>query len=110
MCKRATIERSNVFSHIQLWKLHTIKHFDLQEAKQILNISDLNPEEVQKNYDHLFQANDKSKGGSFYLQSKVRVKSQSLLIICFLLKSFKKLLQCYQNILYLKYYTLFWQS
>jgi mitochondrial import inner membrane translocase subunit TIM16 len=33
--------------------------------------SNLNPEEIQKNYDHLFSVNDKSKGGSFYLQSKV---------------------------------------
>lgn len=32
----------------------------LQEAQQILNISKLNPEEVQKNYEHLFKANDKS--------------------------------------------------
>uniref|UniRef100_A0A2K6RHB0 Mitochondria-associated granulocyte macrophage CSF-signaling molecule n=1 Tax=Rhinopithecus roxellana TaxID=61622 RepID=A0A2K6RHB0_RHIRO len=43
----------------------------LQEAQQILNVSKLNPEEVQKNYEHLFKVNDKSVGGSFYLQSKV---------------------------------------
>ncbi|XP_051487869.1 coronin-7 isoform X3 [Apus apus] len=43
----------------------------LQEAQQILNVSSLNPEEIQKNYDHLFKVNDKSVGGSFYLQSKV---------------------------------------
>ncbi|XP_065540244.1 mitochondrial import inner membrane translocase subunit TIM16 isoform X1 [Lathamus discolor] len=43
----------------------------LQEAQQILNVSNLNPEEIQKNYDHLFKVNDKSVGGSFYLQSKV---------------------------------------
>ncbi|XP_051006788.1 mitochondrial import inner membrane translocase subunit TIM16-like [Acomys russatus] len=43
----------------------------LQEAQQILNISKLSPEEVQKNYEHLFKVNDKSVGGSFYLQSKV---------------------------------------
>ncbi|XP_051037279.1 coronin-7 isoform X2 [Phodopus roborovskii] len=43
----------------------------LQEAQQILNISKLNPEQVQKNYEHLFKVNDKSVGGSFYLQSKV---------------------------------------
>uniref|UniRef100_A0A8C6JLQ3 Coronin n=1 Tax=Melopsittacus undulatus TaxID=13146 RepID=A0A8C6JLQ3_MELUD len=43
----------------------------LQEAQQILNVSNLNPEEIQKNYDHLFKVNDKSMGGSFYLQSKV---------------------------------------
>lgn len=44
----------------------------LDEAQQILNLTDLkNEEEVQKNYEHLFNVNDKSKGGSFYLQSKV---------------------------------------
>ncbi|XP_075292298.1 coronin-7 isoform X4 [Opisthocomus hoazin] len=43
----------------------------LQEAQQILNVSNLSPEEIQKNYDHLFKVNDKSVGGSFYLQSKV---------------------------------------
>lgn len=43
----------------------------LEEAKQILNIERLDPELVRKNYDHLFSVNDKSKGGSFYLQSKV---------------------------------------
>lgn len=44
----------------------------LQEAKDILNVSDLTDvEQVQKNYDHLFAVNDKSQGGSFYLQSKV---------------------------------------
>ncbi|XP_039334302.2 mitochondrial import inner membrane translocase subunit TIM16 isoform X1 [Saimiri boliviensis] len=43
----------------------------LQEAQQILNVSKLSPEEVQKNYEHLFKVNDKSVGGSFYLQSKL---------------------------------------
>lgn len=43
----------------------------LEEAQQILNVSKLDPEEIQKNYEHLFEVNDKSKGGSFYLQSKV---------------------------------------
>ncbi|XP_049624495.1 mitochondrial import inner membrane translocase subunit TIM16 [Suncus etruscus] len=43
----------------------------LQEAQQILNVSQLSAEEVQKNYEHLFKVNDKSVGGSFYLQSKV---------------------------------------
>ncbi|XP_025048623.1 mitochondrial import inner membrane translocase subunit TIM16 [Alligator sinensis] len=43
----------------------------LQEAKQILNVSSLAPEEIQKNYEHLFKVNDKSLGGSFYVQSKV---------------------------------------
>ncbi|CAO1380875.1 unnamed protein product [Diamesa hyperborea] len=43
----------------------------LEEATQILNLEKLEPEEIQKQYDHLFSMNDKSKGGSFYLQSKV---------------------------------------
>lgn len=43
----------------------------LDEAKQILNVSSLEKEEVLKRYDHLFKVNDKSVGGSFYLQSKV---------------------------------------
>lgn len=43
----------------------------LEEAQQILNVSKLDPEEIKKNYDHLFAVNDKSKGGSFYIQSKV---------------------------------------
>ncbi|XP_067118811.1 mitochondrial coenzyme A diphosphatase NUDT8-like [Centruroides vittatus] len=43
----------------------------LQEAIKILNVDEkINPEVVQKNYEHLFSVNDKSKGGSFYLQSK----------------------------------------
>ncbi|CAM5087049.1 unnamed protein product [Natator depressus] len=49
----------------------SISGISLQEAQQILNISKLSPEEIQKNYDHLFKVNDKSVGGSFYLQSKV---------------------------------------
>ncbi|XP_069502952.1 mitochondrial import inner membrane translocase subunit TIM16 isoform X2 [Ambystoma mexicanum] len=43
----------------------------LQEAQQILNVPKINPEDIQKNYEHLFKVNDKSVGGSFYLQSKV---------------------------------------
>ena len=44
----------------------------LDEAIKILNVdSKLSPEDIQKNYQHLFQVNDKKNGGSFYLQSKV---------------------------------------
>ncbi|KAK8734971.1 hypothetical protein OTU49_005753 [Cherax quadricarinatus] len=43
----------------------------LEEAKQILNVEDLDPERLRKNYEYLFNINDKSKGGSFYIQSKV---------------------------------------
>ncbi|CAI5675451.1 mitochondrial import inner membrane translocase subunit TIM16 isoform X2 [Oreochromis niloticus] len=49
----------------------SITGMSLQEAQQILNISKLSPEDIQKNYEHLFKVNDKSVGGSFYLQSKV---------------------------------------
>ena len=49
---------------------------------QILNVekskaNDLEPELVEKNFKHLFEVNDKAKGGSFYLQSKVCITSSS---------------------------------
>ncbi|XP_039250285.1 mitochondrial import inner membrane translocase subunit tim16-B-like [Styela clava] len=44
----------------------------LDEAKKILNIDNIqDSENVIKSYDHLMKVNDKSEGGSFYLQSKV---------------------------------------
>lgn len=43
----------------------------LDEAMQILNISKLDKNEIQERFDRLFNANDKSKGGSFYIQSKI---------------------------------------
>lgn len=43
----------------------------LNEAQQILNVSDLERQVVDKQYEHLFAVNEKTKGGSFYLQSKV---------------------------------------
>lgn len=43
----------------------------LEEAMQILNIEKLDPDKIKNNYEHLFSVNDKSKGGSFYLQSKI---------------------------------------
>ncbi|KAL0993439.1 hypothetical protein UPYG_G00107890 [Umbra pygmaea] len=49
----------------------SITGMTLQEAQQILNVSTLSPEEIQKSYEHLFKVNDKLIGGSFYLQSKV---------------------------------------
>ncbi|KAJ6217407.1 hypothetical protein RDWZM_008564 [Blomia tropicalis] len=45
----------------------------LQEAQQILNLENnqLNDkEQIEKHYKHLFEVNEKAKGGSFYLQSK----------------------------------------
>ncbi|XP_072040314.1 mitochondrial import inner membrane translocase subunit tim16-B-like [Amphiura filiformis] len=50
---------------------NSIMGMTLQEAQQILHVSKLDKELIQKNYDHLFKVNDKAKGGSFYLQSKI---------------------------------------
>lgn len=36
-----------------------------------MNVSKLDQKEVQEKFEHLFNVNEKSKGGSFYLQSKV---------------------------------------
>lgn len=53
-------------------RLNNLKHgLSLDEAKQILNIEDLNKEEINKRYEFLFKVNDKERGGSFYLQSKI---------------------------------------
>uniref|UniRef100_A0A0B7AJE5 Presequence translocated-associated motor subunit PAM16 n=1 Tax=Arion vulgaris TaxID=1028688 RepID=A0A0B7AJE5_9EUPU len=50
----------------------TVSGMTLQEAKQVLNIADINDvDKLQQSYDHLFEANDKSKGGSLYIQSKI---------------------------------------
>ena len=49
----------------------------LEEAKQILNLTDEDflgskyADKLQKNYDHLYSVNDRSRDGSFYIQSKV---------------------------------------
>lgn len=43
----------------------------LDEAMKILNVDELSPEVIDKNYKHLFEVNDRKNGGSFYLQSKV---------------------------------------
>jgi len=32
---------------------------------------DMTQDEIQKRYEYLFRINDKSQGGSFYLQSKI---------------------------------------
>ena len=43
-----------------------------QEAKQILNITDhMDKDKLTENFNHLFKVNDKSIGGSLYIQSKV---------------------------------------
>lgn len=44
----------------------------LEEALKILNVEKPNEkEQIEKHYKYLMEANDRSKGGSFYLQSKV---------------------------------------
>ncbi|KAL0270279.1 UNVERIFIED_CONTAM: hypothetical protein PYX00_007742 [Menopon gallinae] len=44
----------------------------VEEAQKILNVNNLEDvEQIKKNFEHLFQVNDRSRGGSFYLQSKV---------------------------------------
>jgi len=48
--------------------------FFFKEAKQILNVSELDPAKIKEKYDVMFKLNDKTKGGSFYLQSKVLFK------------------------------------
>lgn len=44
----------------------------LDEALKILNVEKPDQNEaLERNYKYLFEANDKTKGGSFYIQSKV---------------------------------------
>ncbi|EGD75571.1 hypothetical protein PTSG_06640 [Salpingoeca rosetta] len=51
----------------------------LDEAMKVLNITAETPkEEVKAAYEHMFEANSKKKGGSFYLQSKVYRARQTL--------------------------------
>lgn len=65
----------------QIWKqFHFCVFLFLQEAKQILNVTEPHDiETIEKNYKHLFEVNDKAKGGSLYLQSKV-IKCTSLTV------------------------------
>lgn len=51
--------------------IHHTTGITIEEAQQILNITELSKEEAQTKFDHLFKMNDKTKGGTFYLQSKV---------------------------------------
>lgn len=44
----------------------------LEEALQILNVENVNQTEaIEHNYKYLMKVNDRLKGGSFYIQSKV---------------------------------------
>eukprot|EP01134_Creolimax_fragrantissima_P006522 CFRG6522T1 len=45
---------------------------DIAQARQVLNVRENDSQEViKKHFEHLFEINEKKKGGSFYLQSKV---------------------------------------
>lgn len=49
-----------------------VKGMTLSEARQILNVKDLGDlKAIDTHYQHLFRANEKLAGGTFYLQSKV---------------------------------------
>lgn len=46
----------------------------LDESSKILNIEnekDMNLDKIEERFNYLFEINDKEKGGSFYLQSKI---------------------------------------
>eukprot|EP00911_Craspedida_sp_UC1_P001897 UC1_evm1s1457 len=44
----------------------------VHEARKVLNVeTTASWEEILEKYDKMFEMNDKKKGGSFYLQSKV---------------------------------------
>lgn len=43
----------------------------LDEAKQILHVDELDPQKIHDRFEIVFNLNDKKRGGSFYLQSKV---------------------------------------
>lgn len=50
------------------------KRISRSEALQVLNLTEVeasSPEAIQKQFEKYFAANDVSKGGSFYLQSKI---------------------------------------
>ncbi|XP_016981540.1 mitochondrial import inner membrane translocase subunit Tim16 [Drosophila rhopaloa] len=49
-----------------------VKGMTLLEAQQILNVKDLSDRQaIEAHYQHLFRANEKPSGGTFYIQSKV---------------------------------------
>ena len=51
---------------------NAISGMTVEEAMKILNIEDIHDaEKLQASFERLFEMNDKAKGGSFYLQSKV---------------------------------------
>ncbi|KRZ19267.1 Mitochondrial import inner membrane translocase subunit tim16-B [Trichinella zimbabwensis] len=73
-CRCPAILHKLSLLHLKFSVEHCLEQFvkNYQEARQILNVSEkLDEAEIEKRYNHLFSMNDKAKGGSFYLQSKV---------------------------------------
>lgn len=52
-------------------KRKTPDQMSLNEAKLVLDVQNVYSEEITKKFNHLFEVNNKSQSGSFYLQSKV---------------------------------------
>lgn len=54
---------------------------DLSQARQILNIESKAPsrDEIMKQFNRYYAANDPEKGGSFYMQSKIHNAAEALL-------------------------------
>merc|ERR1739838_872936 len=51
---------------------NAVSGMTLEEAMKILHVEDVHDaEKLQESYQRLFEMNEKTKGGSFYLQSKV---------------------------------------
>jgi len=55
----------------------------IDEAKQILNLGaleDLTRADIDKSFNQIFESNTVSRGGSFYLQSKIYRARESILV------------------------------
>lgn len=69
-----SLEVNSIRIHFQKLNFNKFK-----EAKQILNLSKIdNTKEIEESFKRLFELNDKTKGGSFYLQSKVNYELKDL--------------------------------
>lgn len=52
----------------------------LTEARKVLNVNDgASVEDIEKQFNHIFEANSAERGNSFYLQSKAVRARESLL-------------------------------
>ncbi|CCI48053.1 unnamed protein product [Albugo candida] len=71
----------NVASTAAKTTLRKKNEMPLQQAREILNFpssSTPTAEEVQKQFERYFKANDPSSGGSYYLQSKIHTAKETL--------------------------------